>query len=218
MDPLCFAGSSVRTLTVPYGKREAYIAAGWTEDIFRGGIVEAYLASDNYLFFSDAEACKDCSMVLPIDMHNSETITALQFYLSLPVGVTLSDCLLTERKGDHTVTYSLLANGNYQVLVFSINNQNFLGSEGALLELSLEVGGDVPSGDYPMIVNNIELTTSDEQAINPDDVRATLTVTDVKPADANGDGKISITAVVNKILKGGASAKERGAAAWLDPQ
>ena len=28
-------------LTVPKGKKQAYIAAGWTEDIFKGGIVEA---------------------------------------------------------------------------------------------------------------------------------------------------------------------------------
>ena len=27
-------------LTVPYGKRSAYIAAGWTTDVFKGGIVE----------------------------------------------------------------------------------------------------------------------------------------------------------------------------------
>ena len=32
---------STCTLTVPYGKRDTYIAAGWTEDIFKGGIVEA---------------------------------------------------------------------------------------------------------------------------------------------------------------------------------
>ena len=33
--------SSECVLTVPYGTRDAYIAAGWTEDIFKGGIVEA---------------------------------------------------------------------------------------------------------------------------------------------------------------------------------
>ena len=33
-------GSSC-VLTVPYGTRDAYIAAGWTEDVFKGGIIEA---------------------------------------------------------------------------------------------------------------------------------------------------------------------------------
>jgi hypothetical protein len=29
------------TLTVPQGTRDAYIAAGWTEEIFKGGVIEA---------------------------------------------------------------------------------------------------------------------------------------------------------------------------------
>ena len=29
------------TLQVPVGTRDAYIAAGWTEEIFKGGVVEA---------------------------------------------------------------------------------------------------------------------------------------------------------------------------------
>ena len=33
-------------LTVPYGTRDAYIAAGWTEDIFKGGVVEAQPQAD----------------------------------------------------------------------------------------------------------------------------------------------------------------------------
>ena len=32
---------SICKLTVPRGTRDAYIAAGWTEDIFKGGVVEA---------------------------------------------------------------------------------------------------------------------------------------------------------------------------------
>ena len=37
---------STCTLTVPYGTRDAYIAAGWTEDVFKGGIIEAAANSD----------------------------------------------------------------------------------------------------------------------------------------------------------------------------
>ena len=36
-----FAISSDCVLTVPYGTKSAYIAAGWTTDVFKGGIVEA---------------------------------------------------------------------------------------------------------------------------------------------------------------------------------
>ena len=171
------------------------------------GTILPLTAWDNYLTLSDTEVCKGRSVVLPVDMHNSKPITALQFELSLPTGVTLSDCLLTERKGgNHVVSYSQLANGNYQVVVFSLTNSVFLGSEGALGRLELDVDADMSAGDYPVLVKNIELTTSDEEAINPDDAQATLSVVDVKIGDANGDGKISITdavAIVGHILGSG---------------
>lgn len=42
-------------LTVPYKKRETYINAGWTEDIFKGGIVEAeYDSEADYVTPGDA--------------------------------------------------------------------------------------------------------------------------------------------------------------------
>ena len=28
-------------MTIPYGTKAAYIAKGWTEDVFKGGIIEA---------------------------------------------------------------------------------------------------------------------------------------------------------------------------------
>ena len=39
--PFKVMNSSNCVLTVPKGKRDAYIAAGWTEDVFKGGVVEA---------------------------------------------------------------------------------------------------------------------------------------------------------------------------------
>ncbi len=217
-----FAFSSISSdcvLTVPYGTKDAYIAAGWTEDVFKGGIVEApassSLASDNYFSISDAEAYIGRAFTLPVDMNNTEDITAFQFEVSLPNGITLSKCELTERKGDHTVSFSKLANGNYQVTALSLSSESFSGTEGTLVNLALNVDGEMATGEYAVSIKNIELTTTGAVGINPADVTATLTVSDVQIADANGDGKISITdavSVVNFIL-GNASANFVNAAA-----
>ena len=40
-------------LTVPYGTKDAYIAAGWTESVFKGGIMEAEPVSSNITFADD---------------------------------------------------------------------------------------------------------------------------------------------------------------------
>lgn len=201
-----FSGiASTCVLTVPYGKRDAYIAKGWTESIFKGGILEAYNnASENYLTITDTEVCKGGSITLPVKMTNSESITALQFEISLPAGVTPSKCQLTDRKGeDHTTSYKKLVNGNYQVTVFSASKAVFSGTDGAVLNLTLDVDKDIDEGDYPISLTNIELTTAATQAINPTDVSATLTVSDVRIADVDGNGRVSITdavAIVSHIL------------------
>ena len=198
--------ASTCTLTVPAGTRDAYIAAGWTEDVFKGGIVEAPYnpVSDNYLTISNAEVCKGRSIVFPVSLSNTKSITVLQFEIALPTGVTISKCQLTDRKGeDHSATYKKLTNGNYQVTVISLSKALFSGTEGALVNLTLDAADNMTADDYDISLTNIELTTADTQAINPVDVTATLTVSDVKIADADGNGKVSITdavAIVSHIL------------------
>ncbi len=201
--------ASTCTLIVPYGTKDAYIATGWTTDVFKGGIVEAPYnpASKNKLTITDAEVCKGKQTTLPVNMNNTESITALQFEVSLPEGVAISKCQLTERKGeDHTVSYKKLPNGNYQVTAISLSKANFDGTAGALLNLTLDVDEGVTADDYTISLTNIELTTANTQAVNPADVSATLTVSDVKIADADGNGKVSITdavAIVSYILGDG---------------
>ena len=204
-----YSVSPTCTLTVPSGTKDAYIATGWTTDVFKGGIVEAPYnpASKNKLTITDAEVCKGKQTTLPVNMNNTESITALQFEVSLPEGVSISKCQLTERKGeDHTVSYKILPNGNYQVTAISLSKANFDGTAGALLNLTLDVDEGVTADDYTISLTNIELTTANTQAVNPADVSATLTVSDVKIADADGNGKVSITdavAIVSYILGDG---------------
>ena len=53
-----FSGiASTCILTVPYGTKDAYIAAGWTESVFKGGIIEA--PSPN-ITFADANVKSLC--------------------------------------------------------------------------------------------------------------------------------------------------------------
>jgi len=59
------------------------------------------------------------------------------------------------------------------------------------------------AGSYTIQVKNIELTTTAGDAINQADLSATLTVSNIKLGDVNGDGKITITdavGIVNHIL------------------
>ncbi len=83
--PFAFAGdafcdiSNTCILTVPKGTRDAYIAAGWTEWVFKGGVVEE---SDDIIVFAEAEAVTSLGSVF----QNNTTITSfdeLQYFTGL---------------------------------------------------------------------------------------------------------------------------------------
>ena len=141
---------------------------------------------------------------MPVSMANEESITAFQFEVSLPEGVAMTGCELSSRKAaDHIVSFSQLPNGNYQVTCLSLSSKAFSGTEGLLVSLQLTADKEIMTGDYEVSLKNIELSTTANKALAVADITATLTVSDVKIGDTNGDGKISITdavAIVNYIL------------------
>ena len=162
------------------------------------------IATKNVLAIENVSSRSGVQFTLPVELRNENSITALQFEIVLPAGITISKCQLTDRKGDdHTVSYKKLANGNYQVTAISLSKAIFSGTQGAVVNLTLDVDKGMTVGNYAISLTNIELTTSTTLAINPSDVTATLTVSNIKVGDADGNGKISITdavAIVSHIL------------------
>lgn len=207
MSPTFTSSYNRRVLTIPYGTKDAYIAAGWTEDVFKGGIVEA--APDpsqlNTLTIADTEVLKGRQIILPVMMNNTENITAIQFDLTLPAGVSIAKNAqgkyIVEKTGrcaDHTLNVSKPGDANvYKVLLYITPVENIAGSEGAVLNVTLETSESMTEGDYEVTISNINLTTPDETKITPADVTCKLTVNNSIPGDANGDGSIDVTDIVS---------------------
>ena len=207
MSPTFTSSYNRRVLTIPYGTKDAYIAAGWTEDVFKGGIVEA--APDpsqlNTLTIADTEVLKGRQIILPVKMNNTENITALQFDLTLPAGVNIAKNAqgkyIVEKTGrcaDHTLNVSKPGDANvYKVLLYITPVENITGSEGAVLNVTLETSESMTEGDYEVTISNINLTTPDGTKITPADVTCKLTVNNSIPGDANGDGSIDVTDIVS---------------------
>lgn len=156
----------------------------------------------NSLTINDATGCRGGISTVAVKMTNTEPVTAFQFEVVLPQNVTMSGCSLTGRKTDQTISYSKLANGNYQVTSLSATNTAFSGTEGTLANLKLSMADNIAKGKYTITIKNIELSTS-SKAINPGNVSSTLTIKDVILGDTDGNGKVSIfdaVQVVNYIL------------------
>ena len=202
-----FSFSAVCKLTVPYGTKETYIAKGWTEGVFRGGIVEAEPDPSllNTLAVTNAEVCKGRQITFPVNMSNTKSITALQFEMTLPAGVSIAKNAqgkyIVEKTGrcaDHTLNVSKPGDANvYKVLLYITPVENITGSEGAVLNVTLETSESMTEGDYEVTISNINLTTPEETKITPADVTCKLTVNNSIPGDANGDGSIDVTDIVS---------------------
>ena len=192
-----FSNRTNATLIVPDGARNAYKAANYWKEFKNIGEITG---TKNTLEISDIIVDHGANVTLPVIMTNLEKITAAEFELSLPSGVRLLDCELTDRQTNHDIQYSLKDNGNYQIVIWSISSSSFTGNEGALLNLKL---GTDAEGEYTVTIKNIELTSKDNLAIRPIDSSADLNICDIPLGDTNGDGRITISdavAIVNYKL------------------
>ena len=191
-------------LFVPYGTKRDYISKGWTETVFKGGVFDSTQGMDNYLSMEDSRGYRGCRTQLPVMMNNTKSITAFQFEVSLPSGISLTQVKLTDRKkSGHTASFSKLPNSNYQVTAISLSSETFSGTEGPLVNLTIDVDKDMREDIYEIYIKNIELSTTEADALNPYFVKSKLTVYNIKQGDTNGDGKVTITdavAIVNYIL------------------
>ena len=146
-------------------------------------------------------------ITLPIVMKNTENIIGMQFDLTLPKGVSIVTdeddeyvfTLTNRATSSHSVIASKISDGNYRVLVSSLQNSKFKGIEGAIMEATLAIANDMAAGEYPVKIANIEMSTAQNIAIRPGAFVSKLTIQDSIPGDANGDGTVSVTDVTMTI-------------------
>lgn len=137
---------------------------------------------DAHLTMADVVLNADETSTLSICLSNpSDEITALQFDLYLPEGVTMAETI--DEWGDvntgislsgrtnanrHSVTSAKQPDGALRVLITSTTLKTFLGEEGEILTLRLNVADDVLRGDYTITMDHIELGRPDNTSIRPE--------------------------------------------------
>ena len=162
------------------------------------------IAMKNVLAIEDISGRSGVQFILPVELRNEDNITALQFDLTLPAGVTIAKnskgkyiVEKTSRCADHTLSASKPGDANtYKVLLYSNDVDVITGNSGAVVNVKLEVSDEMEAGDYDVTISNINLTRADEVKITPASVTCTLTISNSIPGDANGDGDIDVTDIV----------------------
>lgn len=170
---------------------------------------------DNVIYLNKVEVPAGNQLVLSFKMKNSAPIRGFQFDLQLPDGVTvaknnkgriiasLSSGRLPE-DDEHTLTSTVEAGGAVRFLCGSLYDETFMGTDGEILTVTVNVSDDMAEGDYPVILRNIKLTETDiSQTYSTNYLKSTLTIKSYTLGDINNDGVVDVAdyiGVANHIL------------------
>ncbi len=189
---------------------------------------EPILSDDDKIVVTDVTATKGQQAAFSIDLENKTTdLTAYQFDLTLPDGVSLSVndkgkfiVSKTSRYEDdsQTLNISKTEGNTYRFVCFSMSNEKITGTSGAILNAALTIGESVNDGSYEATIANIVVTKTDGTQLKLKDAKFNVVVTNVIKGDANGDGEVNVSDIVEIVnyIMGKPSANFKQAAADLN--
>lgn len=154
-------------------------------------------------------------MALSVQMKNKDSVYGYEFELNLPEGVTVAtvtdsfgdtyyDVSLTETRTNsmrHTLASSMIGN-KLKVLCYSDKKSAFVGNEGEVAQIVLNVPQGFDAGDYPITLTNEAVSLGTSTPVIKL-IASTLTVVAGKIGDTNGDELINvgdITSLAGYIL------------------
>ena len=105
-------------------------------------------------------------------MKNTAEIRGFQFNLYLPEGVTIAQntkgkplaSLSSGRRGEfdeHTLSVGKQDDGSFLFLCGSLSEDTFLGNDGEIATVTLNISTNIAKGEYPVIIKNQKLTEND---------------------------------------------------------
>ena len=170
---------------------------------------------DNVIYIEPMEAKSGEEVSVSLKMKNTAAIRGFQFDLYLPEGVTLAKnnkgkfiASLSDGRRDegdeHTLTVSQQDDGSYRFLCGSLYEETFLGNDGEIATMTLNISENMEEGDYPVYLRNIKVSENDiSKFYETAEVKSKLTINSYILGDINSDGKVDVSdyiGIANRIL------------------
>ena len=144
-------------------------------------------------------------------LDNEVQYTAFQSDLYLPEGLALEaqSVALTDRKADHSIATSVLADGGIRMMSYSMSLQPYSGNSGTLVTFRVTAGESF-AGPLIIQLRNTRFTTLQGREIPFENTSCTVSaVALLQPGDVNGDGQVNVSDVstlINNLMSGNESA------------
>ncbi|HEY5499250.1 MAG TPA: dockerin type I domain-containing protein [Bacteroidales bacterium] len=156
-------------------------------------------------FYLPSVSCKSSDSIrATIYLKNTAPAIAFELDVLIPEGFvldTLRSCLSSARKGQHVLSVARLSDSSqtYKIMAYSLKNKDsFSGADGAVLELYMKAAVEMKT--YTLDIQKAILmdTLTNVMDLSVTDGQMTVGASSLV-GDANGDGKVDVTDIVNLV-------------------
>ena len=158
---------------------------------------------------ADIEICQGGTAMLSLDLANLDALTAAQFEITLPEGITAGKAEVGERASRHMIKTNMVGNV-LKVAMLSAESADFDGSEGAILVLPLSADKTMPSGSYGISLRNVKMSDARGNLFILPDADSSVVVKDWSGVDSvafdrlrvyGGNGEICIESPADTMIQ-----------------
>ena len=158
---------------------------------------------------ADIEICQGGTAMLSLDLANLDALTAAQFEITLPEGITAGKAEAGERASRHMVKTNMVGNV-LKVAMLSAESADFEGSEGAILVLPLSADKTMSSGSYGISLRNVKMSDARGNLFILPDTDSSVIVKDWSGVDSvafdrlrvyGGNGEICIESPADTMIQ-----------------
>ena len=192
----------------PFIVNNSYTVSSVHKNITFNVTFEPIVVDDNNTIYTQSFAVVPGSqMTIPVRLRNAVNITAFQFNMYLPGGLTFATeknknlITLSDRATKtHSIASSIQEDGSMLVAAFSSKNSSFSGTDGELVYVTVNVPEDIASGEYTLYIKDVMLIKDVKTAAFRTSVTAsTIKVESFGTGDSDGNGKVNILDAVNVV-------------------
>ena len=146
----------------------------------------------NTLSIPDVSAPAGGHITLPVKLDNTADVTAIQFTLTLPDGMTpdIGKTATTNRTGASQVALRGIAPNTYMAMLFSTDNTPVSGRTGSVIDIRLDIPATAREGErYPLTLSDVIIAAPDGSNIATGAASGSVTI--AKSPDLTLEGDIS---------------------------
>ena len=136
------------------------------------------IVAEDQMTINDFSLSPGGSKEVGIMLTNEDTYVGFQFDLYLPDGITVESFSANSSRIPEGTTPQMAqqSDGSYRFIAAALNGNPIIGSEGAVLTITVKAGDNVSAKDYQGYLRNVKISKADGSGVTKAEEPFTITV------------------------------------------